>query len=172
MIREVVPPDTGSVFRAMQALRASLEGEDSFVRVVDEVQRPEGYRLVGVFEGEGSEAVAVAGFRAGHNLAWGHYLYVDDLSTLPEARRRGHGRALLAWLVEEGRRLGCDQLHLDSGVGLERADAHRLYLNAGLVIASHHFARYVTAALQPREAFRRAGSDDVDSRAGWTSSSS
>lgn len=145
MIREVVPPDTGSVFRAMQALRSNLEDEASFVRAVDEAQRPEGYRLVGVFEGEGSEAVAVAGFRAGHNLAWGHYLYVDDLSTLPEARRRGHGRALLDWLAEEGRRLGCDQLHLDSGVGLERADAHRLYLNAGMVIASHHFARYVRA---------------------------
>jgi hypothetical protein len=51
---------------------------------------------------------------------------------------------LLDWLLEEGRRLGCDQLHLDSGVGLDRADAHRLYLNAGMVIAAHHFARYVT----------------------------
>jgi hypothetical protein len=43
----------------------------------------------------------------------------------------------------EGRRLDCDQLHLDSGVGLDRADAHRLYLNPGLAIAAHHFARYV-----------------------------
>jgi GNAT superfamily N-acetyltransferase len=145
VIREVVPPDTGSVFRAMQALRGDLDDEASFVRAVDEVQRPEGYRVVGMFEENGSEAVAVAGFRAGHNLAWGHYLYVDDLSTLPEARRHGHGRALLDWLVEEGERLGCDQLHLDSGVGLERADAHRLYLNAGMVIASHHFARYLRA---------------------------
>lgn len=143
MIREVVPPDTGSVFRAMHALRANLDDEESFVRTVDDVQRPEGYRLVGAFEEGTVEAVAVAGFRTDHNLAWGHYLYVDDLSTMPETRRRGHGRALLDWLLKEGRRLGCDQLHLDSGVGLDRADAHRLYLNAGMVIASHHFARYV-----------------------------
>ncbi len=143
MIREVLPPDTGSVFRAMQALRTDLDGEEAFVRAVDDVQRAEGYRLVGVFEDGESEAVAVAGFRGVHSIAWGHYLYVDDLSTLPEARRRGHGRALLDWLLEEGRQLGCDQLHLDSGVGLDRADAHRLYLNAGMVIASHHFARYV-----------------------------
>lgn len=73
----------------------------------------------------------------------GHYLYVDDLSTLPDSRRRGHARALLDWLLTEAKRLGCDQLHLDSGVELTRADAHRLYLNAGLVISSHHFARYV-----------------------------
>jgi GNAT superfamily N-acetyltransferase len=143
VIREVVPPDTGLVFRAMLALRASLGDKEEFVRAVDEVQRREGYRLVAAFEEDGSEAVAVAGFRTGHSIAWGYYLYVDDLSTLPAARRRGHGRALLEWLLGEARRLGCDQLHLDSGVGLDRADAHRLYLNAGMVIASHHFARYV-----------------------------
>lgn len=143
MIREVLPPDTGSVFHAMRALRTDLADEASFVRHVDDVQRPEGYRLVGTFEGESSGAVAVAGFRTGHSLAWSRYLYVDDLSTLQEARRRGHGRALLDWLVEEGGRLGCDQLHLDSGVGLDRADAHRLYLNAGMAIVSHHFARHI-----------------------------
>ncbi len=143
MIREVIPPDTGSAFRAMRALRANLGDEESFVRAVDEVQRAEGYRLVAAFEDGEPEAVAVAGFRTSHSLAWGYYLYVDDLSTLPDARRRGHARALLDWLLGEGKRLGCGQLHLDSGVGLDRADAHRLYLNAGMVIASHHFARYV-----------------------------
>lgn len=98
MIREVVPPDTGSVFRAMQALRSNLEDEASFVRAVDEAQRPEGYRLVGVFEGKGSEVVAVAGFRAGHNLAWGHYLYV---TISRPCRRRGAagtvGRCSTGW---------------------------------------------------------------------------
>jgi GNAT superfamily N-acetyltransferase len=72
---------------------------------------------------------------------WGHHLYVDDLSTAPQGRRQGHAGALLDWLIEEGRRLGCGQLHLDSGVGPERFDAHRLYHNHGLAIYSHHFAR-------------------------------
>jgi GNAT superfamily N-acetyltransferase len=139
VIREIVSPDTAQAFRAMQALRTHLRDREEFVRRVDEVQRPAGYRLVGAFE-DGTEALAVAGFRIGENLAWGRFLYVDDLSTLPEARRQGYARALLDWLLEEGRREGCDQFHLDSGVGLARADAHRLYLNAGLVISSHHFA--------------------------------
>jgi hypothetical protein len=39
--------------------------------------------------------------------------------------------------------VSCNQLHLDFGVGIDRADAHRLYLNADLVISAHHFARYV-----------------------------
>ena len=143
MIRELMPPETGLAFEAMRALRTDLSDEGAFVHLVDEVQRPEGYRLAGAFEDDEEPAAAVAGFRVGNNIAWGHFLYVDDLSTRPEARRRGHGRALLDWLLEEAGRLGCDQLHLDSGVGLERADAHRLYLNAGMVISAHHFARRV-----------------------------
>jgi GNAT superfamily N-acetyltransferase len=59
----------------------------------------------------------------------------------PDARRHGHAGALLEWLIEEGHWLGCDQLHLDSGIGPERFDAHRLYHNHGLAIYSHHFAR-------------------------------
>ena len=54
-----------------------------------------------------------------------------------------HAGALLDWLLEEAARLGCDQLHLDSGFGLDRADAHRLYLDSGMVISAHHFARLV-----------------------------
>jgi GNAT superfamily N-acetyltransferase len=141
VIRELLPPETGLAFEAMRALRTDLADEMTFVRRVDEIQRAEGYRLVAAFDDGEAVAAAVAGFRTGHNLAWGHHLYVDDLSTRPEARKRGHGRGLLAWLTEEAGRLGCDQLHLDSGVGLDRADAHRLYLNSGLVISAHHFAR-------------------------------
>jgi GNAT superfamily N-acetyltransferase len=126
----------------MRALRPRYTGEREFVRRVDEVQRPDGYRLVGVFEDDG-RCTAVAGFRVIRNLAWGDCLYVDDLSTLGDARRRGHGRALLEWCLDEAERLGCDQLHLDSGVGPEREDAHRLYFNTGLRITSYHFARPV-----------------------------
>ena len=144
MLRELVPPDTALAFEAMRALRPELPDEAAFVRTVDEVQRPEGYRLVAAFEHGRAGAVAVAGFHIAHSISWGRHLYVDDLSTVPEARRRGHGRALLDWLVEEARRQGCGQLHLDSGVGPQRADAHRLYLNAGLVISAHHFARRIS----------------------------
>jgi GNAT superfamily N-acetyltransferase len=139
-LREILPPDTGTAFLAMRELRTEVGPVEDFVRVVDHVQRAAGYRLVGAFDVNEENAAAVAGFRVGHNLAWGHFLYVDDLSTRPQYRRRGLGRALLVWLGREAASLGCDQLHLDSGVGLSRAEAHRLYLNAGLVISAHHFA--------------------------------
>jgi GNAT superfamily N-acetyltransferase len=141
-VREIQSSDTGSAFLAMKELRTHLADEASFVRRVDEAQRPEGYRLAGAFDREEpAVAAAVAGFRVGHNLADGHYLYVDDLATRPEFRRRGLGTALLVWLAREAGRLGCDHLSLDSAVGPQRADAHRLYLNAGLTITAHHFER-------------------------------
>jgi GNAT superfamily N-acetyltransferase len=143
VIRELQAGETRLAFEAMRELRPNLESEEAFVRQVDEVQRAEGYRLAGCFEEGREQAVAAIGFREMTILAFGRHVYVDDLSTHPERRRRGHARALLDWVLEEARRLGCGQLHLDSGVGLDRAAAHRLYMNAGMVIAAHHFARPV-----------------------------
>jgi GNAT superfamily N-acetyltransferase len=123
----------------MHALRTHLTDAESFARRIDEVQRPQGYRLVGA-EQDG-RIVAVAGFRVLETLFSGRVLYIDDLSTLPEGRRRGHAGRLLDWCEEEARRLGCDELHLDSAVGPERLDAHRLYFNKRLRIASYHFTK-------------------------------
>jgi GNAT superfamily N-acetyltransferase len=138
-LREILPPRTADAFEAMRALRTHHDDEEAFVRRVDEQQRPQGYRIVAAFEGE--RAVAVAGFRVLRTLFSGEVLYVDDRSTHPDARRRGHAGALLDWCAEEGRRLGCDEIHLDSGVIPERQDAHRLYFNRRLRIASYHFVR-------------------------------
>jgi GNAT superfamily N-acetyltransferase len=140
-IHELPVGETHLAHEAMRALRTAQEAEHEFVEYVDGTLRPMGYRLVAAFTPGEGPAAAVAGFRSGDSLAWGHYLYVDDLSTTRDARRHGLAGALLDWLVEEGRRLGCSQLHLDSGTGTERFDAHRLYYNHDLAIHSHHFAR-------------------------------
>jgi GNAT superfamily N-acetyltransferase len=79
------------------------------------------------------------GFRIGHSLAWGRFLYIDDLVTLPRARRQGHATSLLAWASDEAARLDCDQIHLDSGTA--RHEAHRLYLQRGFRITGLHFAQ-------------------------------
>ena len=139
-IRELRAGETQLAHHAMRELRTAHADARAFAEHVDGVLRPIGYRLVGAFTPERGSAVAVAGFRTGESLAWGHYLYVDDLSTAAASRRQGHAGALLDWLIDEARKLGCSQLHLDSGTGRERFDAHRLYHNHGLAIHSHHFA--------------------------------
>lgn len=139
MIRELSPGETGLAYVAMLALRAAIGRDSDFVDGVNRLQRPEGYRLVASFVEEEIQAVAVAGFRTGHFLAWGHALYCDDLSTRAEYRGQGYARSLLEWMIDEARRLGCAQVHLDSGVGADRAAAHRLYLTGGMRISAHHF---------------------------------
>jgi GNAT superfamily N-acetyltransferase len=143
VIVELVPPHTDRAFEAMRELRPGLVSREDFVKQVDHRQRPSGYRLAASVPDQAAPAVAVAGFRLGDNLAWGRHLYIDDLSTVPAARQQGHARDLLEWLHVEAERLGCREVHLDSGVGTDRTAAHRLYFNCGYRIGSHHFVRGV-----------------------------
>jgi GNAT superfamily N-acetyltransferase len=94
-----------------------------------------GYRLA--YVEDASRVAAVAGFRILECLAWGKFLYVDDLVTDERLRSKGHGRELLRWLAAHARENGCAELHLDSGV--QRFGAHRFYLREGMDITSHHF---------------------------------
>jgi GNAT superfamily N-acetyltransferase len=143
-VREIHLGETRLALAAMRELRTHLDSMTEFVRRVDDVQRPAGYRLLGAFEPGIDDAVAVAGFRIGDSLAWGRHLYVDDLVTRETHRCRGHAAALMDWLVEEGRRLGCEQLHLDSGS--QRHAAHRFYLRHGMHIPGFHFAQHLDQA--------------------------
>lgn len=141
-IREIPTGQTEQAAAALLALRPRWGSPAAVTAFVDTRLRPAGYQLAGAFETSGDgAAVAVIGFRQAWSTAWGHHLYVDDLSTLSAARDRGHAGALLQWVIDEAERLGCEALHLDSGVGEGRAAAHRLYLNHRLRISAHHFAR-------------------------------
>jgi GNAT superfamily N-acetyltransferase len=143
LIRELPAGETHLAYKAMFALRPAMGDEAAFVERVDKVQRPEGYRLVASFVEGDAQAAAVAGFRVVHYIVWGDALYCDDLSTRPEHRGKGHAGKLLDRMIEEARRLGCGQFHLDSGPGEDRQDAHRLYFNKGMRISAYHFSRPV-----------------------------
>jgi len=125
--------EIGACFPVLLELRPQLVRAD-FVAQVRRQER-DGYRLAALPGAAGP--VAVAGFRCTESLAWGRYLYVDDLATLASERSRGHGRRLIAWLRDHAREQGCAQLHLDSGV--QRFAAHRFYLREGMAITGHHF---------------------------------
>ncbi|MFI9511322.1 GNAT family N-acetyltransferase [Nocardia sp. NPDC052566] len=138
-IRELFEGQTQWGAAAMLALRPRWETVQAVVELIDTRLRPVGYRLAGVFDEGRDEAVSVVGFRAAWSSAWGRYLYVDDLSTLPDARGRGHADLLLRWVKEQARGLGCEAVHLDSGVAADRAPAHRLYMRHHMAISAHHF---------------------------------
>jgi GNAT superfamily N-acetyltransferase len=121
-------------FPVMQQLRPMLVA-GQFVETVRRLQR-QGYQLA-YLEQDG-KVIAVAGFRVGESLAWGRFMYVDDLVSLDSARSRGYGQRMFDWLVGQASDQNCDQLHLDSGV--QRFGAHRFYLRNRMDITSHHFS--------------------------------
>ncbi len=120
-------------FPVMQELRPALR-EGEFVAAI-RAQQSEGYRLA-MLEEEG-RVTTVGGFRVQHMLATGRTMYVDDLVTAAASRSKGHGKAMLQWLMHLARAEGCDSFSLDSGT--QRQEAHAFYLRERLRITSFHF---------------------------------
>lgn len=120
-------------FPVLSQLRPEMMDTEFLTRV--RRQMASGYQMLCLLDH--GQVVSVAGFRISENLAWGKYLYVDDLVTDVQFRAQGAGEKLLKALVTLAKNNQCQQLHLDSGV--QRFDAHRFYLKQGMRIASHHF---------------------------------
>jgi GNAT superfamily N-acetyltransferase len=122
-----------SCYSVMAELRPHVLPDEFLVRVKKQAEIA-GYKLAYLMDGE---VKAVAGFRISECLAWGKFLYVDDLVSKSDGRSKGFGGALFDWLVEYAKEENCEQFHLDSGV--QRFAAHRFYLNKRMIIEAHHF---------------------------------
>ncbi|WP_438351025.1 GNAT family N-acetyltransferase [Paenibacillus sp. FA6] len=125
-----------TTYTLMKQLRPHLE-EETYLSKIRKLQLEYGYKLIVIFES--GKAKAAAGYRICDSLAWGKYLYVDDLITDQESRSSGYAKQLFDWLDEELKKNQCVGMHLDSGV--QRHDAHRFYLNRKMNIICHHFEK-------------------------------
>ena len=121
-------------YAVMAELRPHVQPDEFLPRVRRQFEHAN-YHLACLIDGE---VKAVAGFRISECLAWGKFLYVDDLVSKSGDRSKGYGGALFDWLVEYAKAEGCDQFHLDSGV--HRFAAHRFYLLKRMIIDCHHFS--------------------------------
>ncbi len=114
-------------------LRPHLTDADSFLEQV-QAQTKEGYTIA--YIEENGTPVAAMGYRIMSTLAWGRFVYVDDLSTLPAHRGKGLGTALLQHAKNVAKDNACEAVHLDTGY--QRQAAHKLYLNQGFTFNCHH----------------------------------
>jgi len=108
-----------ALFNAQYPGRAAKPGS---VTTPDEMVPPSGAFLVGYEDGW---AVAIGGLRA---LSDG-VCEIKRMYVVPAARSRGVGRALLAALEAEGRRLGYHTVRLDAGE--EQKHSRVLFANTG-----------------------------------------
>jgi hypothetical protein len=120
-------------YAVMSELRPHIKAEEFVARVQHQTEIAD-YQLACLIDDVVKE---VAGFRISQNLAWGNFLYLDDLVAKSSDRSKGYGGALFDWLVNYAREKDCDQFHLDSGV--HRFAAHRFYLAKRMAIEAHHF---------------------------------
>jgi GNAT superfamily N-acetyltransferase len=121
-------------YPALKELRPQLEENTYMERM--QLMLDEGVKVLMVLD----EGVArcVACFRVNYYLFRGKNLYIDDLVTLPQYRGKGYAGKMLDFIIDYSISINCDTMHLDSGP--TRNDAHRLYLNKGFIISSHHFS--------------------------------
>jgi GNAT superfamily N-acetyltransferase len=127
------PEEIDRCFPVMSQLRPLLIEAEFAGRI--QAQQAEGYQLA-FLEHEGA-VVSVAGFRVQKMLSSGKTFYVDDLVTDAAARSKGHGEAMIQWLIALAKEAQCNSFDLDSGT--HRQDAHAFYLRNRLRITSFHF---------------------------------
>jgi len=137
-------------FPIIKYLRPHLQAEEFVERI--RRQQESGYQLAflakdirdvrdvkeAIAPSSEPEIKAVGGFRISECLAFGKFLYVDDLVTQEGDRSQGYGEELLQWMISYAKTHNCEQFHLDSGV--QRFAAHRFYFRQRLEITSYHFA--------------------------------
>lgn len=123
-----------ATFPVMKQLRTHLS-EDQYLTMVNRQGHTGNYQVAAVIEDD--DVKCVAGYRVSECLAYGRFLYVDDLVTGENARSSNYGKQMMDWLIEEAKNLDCLQLHLDSGV--QRHSAHRFYLRERMDITAFHF---------------------------------
>src|SRR5918912_368320 len=81
-------------YPVMAELRPHVSAEDFLPRVRRQMEA-DGYKLAYLADGE---VKAVAGFRVSECLAWGKFVYVDDLVSKEGERSKGYGGRLFDWL--------------------------------------------------------------------------
>ena len=121
--------------RVMAELRPHLKREE-FVTTVTRLADIAGYQLAYLNE---VGIKAVAGFRISEWLAGGKYLEIEDLVAAEGDRSKGYGGELFEYLVKQAEENHCDEIRLVSRV--TRHDAHRFYLNKGMIVEGYFFSR-------------------------------
>jgi GNAT superfamily N-acetyltransferase len=122
-------------FSLFKVLRPHLNEEEFLPQV--RRQQIQGYQILAL---EHEDMIkSAAGFRIVEFLAWGKILYIDDLVTLPDQKKRGYGGTLLDWLITHAQNKKCAEIHLDTGYA--RHDAHKLYLGKWFHLSAHHMSK-------------------------------
>jgi GNAT superfamily N-acetyltransferase len=132
--------DPAPVAAALLELRPHHGTAEQLAATLRELTRSQGLRVFGAHVGDDPVAAAAVTARLVENLAFGRFIYVDDLGTSASHRRLGLAGRLMDRIDELAEAAGVPgKIELDSGVVEARADAHSFYFSRGLRIGAYHF---------------------------------
>ncbi len=127
--------DFTKCWEAMQQLRPRLRLDEYLVMSL--YMQDEGYKLIYIEEHD--KVLAFCGYRFQTMIHYGRSIYIDDVFTLPKARDQAS--SLLNYVLQQAKLAGVQSIHLDSSY--QHSEAHRLYMNHGFKIESHHFVLHL-----------------------------
>lgn len=97
-----------------------------------------GYKQI-VALNENNEVVGLSGYWINTRLWCGKYVDIDNVIVAEKHRSKGIGKLMMDWIINEAKRLGCENAVLDAYV--ENLDAHRFYYREGFIIRGFHFLK-------------------------------
>ena len=122
-----------SCFAIMKQLVNSIK-RNSFI---EQIRRKEkmGYKLYALKVK--NEIVSLIGIRIYEYFGCGKFLIIDDLVSDEGKRDNGYGGILFQWAIDYARNIKCNEIQLDSSIGLFQA--HKFYFNKEMKISNYHF---------------------------------
>lgn len=77
-VAEITSSETDTAFETLSSVYSHIDNIENFTKFINDNMRPEGYRMIAVFESGKKSATAVCGFRVCHSLRFGACLKVED----------------------------------------------------------------------------------------------
>ncbi len=129
------PADFAPALRLLKQLNPSMDKKTFDARL--KKMLAQGYRCISYVEK--GKYLGLCGFWHGTRFWCGDFIDLDNVVVDEKARAKGIGKAMVAWVEKEAKRLKCDQMGLDCYV--THHPAHHFYMRQDYIIKGYHFIK-------------------------------
>lgn len=141
--RELDVTESNIAFTAFQQQYANLHDMAQFEQLLL-LQQAQGYRLIGVFEKDTQNAVAVCGYRIYADFYSGHYLKIDDFAGYHCSLTDQHINLILSALQQIAVKEHCSAIMASTTIALDNP-LHHFYLKHGFKLFSHQYSLSISS---------------------------
>lgn len=141
--RELDVTESNIAFTAFQQQYAHLHDMAQFEQLLL-LQQAQGYRLIGVFEKDTQNAVAVCGYRIYADFNSGYYLKIDDIAGYHCSLTDQHINLILSALQQIAVKEHCSTIMASTTIASDNQLQH-FYLQHGFKLFSHQYSLSISS---------------------------